>query len=95
MRALHLAALAALGWYLLIPPWSGSSANTKAPFNVWEQFSSYDSARGCEAEKRSLFVSDTRTLVHVSEAEKARLDNRAEQFRNARCISADDPRLAR
>ncbi len=95
MRFLHIAALAALGWYLLIPPWSQNNADTKAPFNLWEQFASYDSARQCESEKQNLFVSDSATLTDVSRAEKARLGNRAEQFRAARCIAADDPRLAR
>lgn len=95
MRFLHIATLAALGWYLLIPPWSQNGADTKAAFNLWEQFASYDTASQCESEKQRLFVSDTTTLADASRAEKARLGNRAAQFRAARCIAADDPRLAR
>ena len=91
----HIAAATVLGWYLLIPPWSHNNADTRAPFNLWEHFASYDSASECETEKQELFVSDTARIDQVSRTEQQRLGNRAVQFRAARCVSADDPRLAR
>jgi hypothetical protein len=95
MRFLHVASLAALGWYLMIPPWSQNAVDITAPFNLWEQFASYDTASQCESEKRGLFISDVDGVTRASRAQRARLDDRAAQFRAARCISADDPRLAK
>jgi hypothetical protein len=44
----HAAALAFVGWYLMVPPWSGPhSFDVKAPFATWEQIDVYDSAAEC------------------------------------------------
>lgn len=75
----HAAALALLGWYLLIPP-SGADkklADTSAPFSWWNHNASYDTAKACEGdllEMRAKF-------------------SYARRWVEARCIASDDPRF--
>src|SRR5258708_2735293 len=45
----HSAALALIGWYLMVPPIVGDHANTSAPLSRWEMgFGAYDTAAACQ-----------------------------------------------
>jgi hypothetical protein len=95
MKINHAAALALVGWYLMLPPIPTDRllVNTDAPISKWEQYQAFDSAQECEA---------TNLYIH-KEARKVRRDRRvhpatlddamAEQYINGECIEADDPRL--
>ncbi len=60
MKLRHAAALAVVGWYLMVPPPGqprSTGANTappndNAPLNQWTIRNSYDSAQACEAAKQ-------------------------------------------
>jgi hypothetical protein len=61
MRIWHAAALALLGWYLMVPPvvqrpggCDPLTVKGEAPLIEWEQFRSFDSAEICEAAKEEL-----------------------------------------
>jgi len=60
MKPRHAAALALVGWYLIMPPPGpprSTGANTappndNAPFNQWTIRNSFDSAQACDAAKQ-------------------------------------------
>jgi hypothetical protein len=60
MKVHHAAALALVGWYLMVPPprqprspgASTAPPNDSAPLNQWTIRSSYDSTEACEAAKQ-------------------------------------------
>lgn len=96
MQFLKILAPALLGWYLLIPPWQNGKTNTFAPFNLWEQSGSFDTAEACQERKQGLFVANTSDVpADVSAAQHYRFGIRAQQLLNARCVQGDDPRLAK
>jgi hypothetical protein len=92
----HAAALALVGWYLMVPPWNGpDSFDEKAPFNTWEQIDVYDSATDCSRYR----VKDIEIISKSSGLLPLRSDvgRDAKSVRNrlvaSRCIASDDPRL--
>lgn len=83
-------------FYLLVPPWSSEKTNPRAPFDHWERLYGFDTAEDCEARKRELFPADSADAARdVSSAQHARLGTCARQMFEARCIDANDPRLAK
>ena len=44
----HVAALALVGWYLMVPPLQGAAVNITAPIAKWEIKQSFDSAARCD-----------------------------------------------
>jgi hypothetical protein len=86
MKLRHAAALALVGWYLLIPP-----LGRPAPSDLsqWEVITTFDSRSLC----MSLRTSDIQSWLIT----KGILDLSAAQLKayvdNSRCVSEDDPRL--
>jgi len=105
MKLRHAAALALVGWYLLIAPTTAQNqADLQAPLSKWLNAGSFDSASGCEAIRRRI----TKDLW----SEKDRLEwqfrqrdirhsghhpvsysEYAKRLQGAQCVSTDDPRL--
>jgi hypothetical protein len=102
MKACHAAALALVGWYLMVPP--GREFN--APFKYWLQQGSFDSAKECAAGKDAYSYH----YHHMSTKEwndwaawyyekyKQPLDRAIlkifqEGADHSLCIATDDPRL--
>ena len=56
MKPRHAAAVALVGWYLMVPPLTnkGTSTDTTAPPSRWRVMKSFASAPECEAEKNQL-----------------------------------------
>jgi hypothetical protein len=48
MRLRHAAALALVGWYLMVPPTTDGKIDNSAPLSQWDIRSSFDSAATCE-----------------------------------------------
>ena len=48
MKPRHAAALALVGWYLMVPPVDGKSVDSDAPLSKWTVYATSDSARKCE-----------------------------------------------
>jgi hypothetical protein len=91
MNLRHAAALALVGWYLMLPPMVGNHTDTSAPLNSWRMTASYDAAIDCRK-----VLEDS-----IRDSEKALQDphllpfTRAAslQFLDAACVATDDPRL--
>ena len=77
----HAAALALVGWYLMIPPVrDGTQPDTQAPVSAWTVFRKFDSAAACQEWKLRL---ETR----------ARRSGKYGPRPAFMCIASDDPRL--
>jgi hypothetical protein len=53
MKLRHAAALALVGWYLIVPPLLKKGVDLSAPLSQWVPLTSYDRAKQCEDEKAS------------------------------------------
>jgi len=86
----HAAALVLLGWYVMIPPKGPSGEpEANAPLTQWFDFRAFDSARECRE-----FLEG---MLHPKAGATKTEDQRAVQqgLARGRCISSDDPRLAK
>ncbi len=83
MKLRHTAALALVGWYLMLPPvvsrWP-LREQSNAPLSRWAIMASFDSAEHCE-----------NAHANLDEEHKDRSD--ALVFLGVACIGTDDPRL--
>jgi hypothetical protein len=89
MKLHHTAALALMGWYLILPPRDARKPegyNPDAPLKQWYQARAFDSAKACE-DARQEFIGYSET--GESADHKLMLD----ALESGRCISTDDPRL--
>jgi hypothetical protein len=80
----HVATLALVGWYLLMPPWyeDKRAPDWNAPLNQWVINQSFDTAGECETIRLKLIKKDF--------SSDAMVNHRA---RVSACVSTDDPRL--
>jgi hypothetical protein len=83
----HAAALALVGWYLMVPPYDGDQIHFDAPLSKWEVYSGEDSGRACEETK----VDQWKREVAAHEKD----DTLKRRLVHSQCISSDDPRLAK
>ncbi len=91
MKSRHAAALALVGWYLMVPPWTAPDTfDSKAPISKWQVFLSFDSAQQCQDAQIDYHAKWRRNAFQRNErvvAYNVRL------FGEAQCIATDDPRL--
>ncbi len=90
MNLRHAAALALVGWYLMVPPFdaSGKKHDLDAPLAKWSQIGWFDTAKECDAQEAyNLKVFEN--LKECSDCSGMLLY----QDQTAQCIQADDPRL--
>ena len=88
MKLRHAAALALVGWYLMVPPIVDGRAVIDAPVSKWIVNTPFDSARECDKAQAILVVKAKGDL------EKRLWDDAvAVTFTQAQCIATDDPRL--
>ncbi len=86
MKLHYAAALALVGWYLMVPPLkSGSSieADLRWPLTQWSSLQSLDTAADCERAKTNLQLKNPRPSS----------ESKVSIFEMATCIETDDPRL--
>ncbi len=104
MNLRHAAALALVGWYLMIPPVSTDSGkafvDSHAPIWQWGNGGTFGSTVDCEkAREKSQknAENDEERNLETAARMDANLDNRAtakfEAARLMKCVSTDDPRL--
>lgn len=87
----HAAALALVGWYLMLPP--PEAIQGRIDFNVysrWSVIDKYDRIQDCEARRLQIKSSATSALAASG---KGDLEHCSECY--AECIASDDPRLAK
>ncbi len=87
MNPRHAAALALVGWYLMIPPDNGTGVNIEAPLSKWTVMSAHDTAYDCEEMRIYSFKR--------ANAEQERDAIFRQQVTNSQCIETTDPRLAK
>jgi hypothetical protein len=93
MNLRHAAALALVGWYLMLAPWEGERiANPDAALSEWKINYSFDSAADCEAMRIAKEDFGWQILIRkdASSAERATADI----FLYQKCVATDDPRLS-
>jgi len=78
MNPRHAAALALVGWYLMIPPkiegwyfkdwhfFNGVRADERAPLDNWKILKSFDSAGECEAYRSTIRNSKRLLLTRIT-----------------------------
>jgi hypothetical protein len=94
MNFRHAAALALVGWYLMVPPpviHSSVPVDLDAPLSKWGIFSAHDSAAECEQGLVAFYkLAKTELLANPSD-ERDRI--RFYQLESSQCVASDDPRL--
>jgi len=106
MNLRHAAALALMGWYLLIPPvFSPMGAHQRsfndlsAPLNRWDIWAKFDSQGSCEKEQQRLRTEAPLRLNfahdHPDQDPNGNIVAVSEAWQLAECIASDDPRLKR
>ena len=95
MNLRHAAALALVGWYLMVPP-PQSFENHKlgppdlmAPLSSWRQEDQFDRVKDCEGSmlKTKVYFANLKTNGDAG------IVNNVKAWMGARCIASDDPRL--
>ena len=90
MQLRHAAALALVGWYLLVPPSMNGSGNlnAKAPLAQWINEGAFDRADECESAR-----ANGATATAGGATSEQQIKSLREMFAHAQCIGTDDPRL--
>jgi hypothetical protein len=67
MNLRHAAALALVGWYLMVPQPDapGKAPNFKAPLSRWNQMGAFDTAAACDKERESRCQAAAKALDEV------------------------------
>jgi hypothetical protein len=86
----HAAALALVGWYLMVPPVDSGGLNEAAPINRSRIAISFDTADACQQAENLAIQSFEKKVKGMSR--EIREFNLA-AYMLARCIATDDPRL--
>jgi hypothetical protein len=87
MNRRHAAALALVGWYLMMPPESGDKG---APLSKWEIVNSFDDAENCQVDRHDFSTDGMKRLNAPKNKADLKLGLR---FIESVCIATDDPRL--
>jgi hypothetical protein len=102
MNSRHAAAIALVGWYLMLPPALDDPNRPKAlidvnaPISEWSAQGTFDTAQECkqarDAGKQEFYRSD----FWNKSKKRSRVDSiKLLQKSEAACIASDDPRLKR
>ncbi len=87
LRNRHAAALALVGWYLMLP----TSLSHPTPLSSWHQIQSFDTAADCETFKQKEILS---ILNHEIPGMEPKMEKaNASLYATGLCIETDDPRL--
>ena len=92
MTLRRAAALALVGWYLMVPPIELSprgerAFNLYAPLSQWYRWDFYQTARDCWEVDRDLFLR-SQSVLRIDP-----MDDAVNEYLEAPCIASDDPRL--
>ena len=100
MSLRHAAALALVGWYLMVPPYEGRISdpasvvvNDRAAISKWEISDSFDSANDCADQRMRSQSAASKYPDSMLRAPKTSHQLTVARFMFATCIATDDPRL--
>ena len=91
MNPRHAAALALVGWYLMVPPPYSERARSLLPLSEWSIYKTFESADAC-----TFFREDVATgmLQDAPPDFVVQFDSSFMNiFQQAECVASDDPRL--
>ncbi len=98
MKLRHAAALALVGWFLMLAPRTSDSLpvtyDTSVPLNTWTRIGSYDTPAECDEGKKEVPAEILQAEAGRSEEQK-KLANETivNLLKASTCIATDDPRL--
>jgi hypothetical protein len=95
MTPRHSAALALVGWYLMVPPrFHGQlRVNFHAPLTTWSTLEVFDRAAECKnAEKRHFDDAIPVPSSHLDDP-RTQKESQTVQWSLSQCVASDDPRL--
>ncbi len=95
MKLHHAAALALVGWYLMVPPALEEHSNHRiytkaAPLSAWQMISSFDTANECKQAIQDLVKP---LWSAINKEQHLSLDEMRPIY--AKCFASNDPRLAK
>ena len=90
MNRRHAAALALVGWYLMVPPTSNGTPAIADPLSRWEIKESYDTSVECQS---NLYLVVKQALTDLQKPMIQDKKNLVLQFSSAICVASDDPHL--
>lgn len=92
MKPPHVAALALVLWYLPYPPWSEKQQGVDPSLllNRWYEVATFDSSADCEARKLKVLQEMDE---QIQEPTPGKLVTTERLRHQAKCASADEPRL--
>ena len=104
MKLRHAAALALVGWYLMVPPLAGTKQHpgldTNAPISHWSIYKSFDTAKACEtALLKGIYANDgVPDMFHglgvrSDDPQAVTLALAFKDVALGQCVASDDPRL--
>jgi len=101
LKSRHLAALALVGWYLMMPPDSAKvphDVDTGVPLAHWIVVTTYDTEENCEGALTGIQNSQTDPITLDKTGKLKRLDRHDDALGKARalnaaCVESDDIRL--
>jgi hypothetical protein len=95
MNLRHTAALALVGWYLIVPPETMQARDYLVPRAEWQKLGVFDDADKCMTAKRRIakYANDDQKKRNCldTDSSAACLADRAAA--NSECMADDDPRL--
>ncbi len=90
MKPRHAAALALVGWYLMVPPTSSSRVLADAPIAAWQILEPFETLADCQHRKDG--AAAVAESWHVQPEDNDRRIA-ALAMHLTQCIASDDPRL--
>lgn len=95
MKLCHAAALALIGWYLMVPPLVEApyKIDMEAPLTSWKVHQKFDSEEQCDKSLTSAQAKYNQTATAPLGTIKKGSRAFALQMTFAQCIASDDPRL--
>ena len=88
MKHRHAAALALVGWYLMVPPFRGKEYDVKAQLSDWSIVKEFDTEKGCKD-----YPAHLEKLLNERHHGDGNVRVNKALFDKAQCIASDDPRV--
>ena len=89
MKPRHAAALALVGWYLMVPPFSAKDVLYNTPLSRWQPVEKYSTLAECEEGKQTA----VREFAAFLDADMVPKSFKMKALQAGKCIASDDPRL--
>jgi len=88
----HAAALALVGWYLMVPPHlTDTTFDSKAPLSEWSVYAAFDTAVACDGAQAS--EEQGRKSKVAANPNNAAFKSLVKSLLSSQCIATEDPRL--